>query len=100
MTLERVVRPAGPYTLALCAKHASDATRHVRDGMLTTTLRVGEGVELASARQTLDGRLVLRADSDLRGWLSVEVWPSGFVDVSVGRFWPIDRIVNGKEKDR
>ena len=64
MTLERVVRPAGPYTLALCAKHASDATRHVRDGMLTTTLRVGEGVELASARQTLDGRLLLRADSD------------------------------------
>ena len=43
---------------------------------------------------------VLRADSDPRGWLSVEVWPSGFVDVSVGRFWPIDRIVNGKEKDR
>ena len=43
---------------------------------------------------------VLRADSDPRGWLSVEVWPSGFVDVSVGRFWPIDRIVNGKEKSR
>ncbi|HEY8792848.1 MAG TPA: hypothetical protein VIL96_08200 [Gaiellaceae bacterium] len=64
MTLERVVRPAGPYTLALCAKHASDATRHVRDGTLTTTLRVGERVEVATARQTLDGRLLLRVESE------------------------------------
>lgn len=26
---------------------------------------------------------------------SIEAWPSGFVDVSVGRFWPVDRIVAG-----
>jgi 3-methyladenine DNA glycosylase/8-oxoguanine DNA glycosylase len=64
LTLERVVRPAGPYTLALCAKHASDATRQVRDGTLTTTLRVGERVEIARASQTLDGRLLLRAESE------------------------------------
>ena len=64
MTLERVVRPAGPYTLALCAKHASDATRRVRDGTLTTTLRVGDRVEVATARQTLDGRLLLRVESE------------------------------------
>jgi 3-methyladenine DNA glycosylase/8-oxoguanine DNA glycosylase len=64
LTLERVVRPAGPYTLALCAKHASDATRRVRDGTLTATLRVGESVEIATARQTLDGRLVLSAGSE------------------------------------
>jgi 3-methyladenine DNA glycosylase/8-oxoguanine DNA glycosylase len=64
LTLERVVRPAGPYTLALCAKHASDATRRVRDGTLTTTLRVGERVEVATARQTLDGRLLLRVESE------------------------------------
>ena len=64
MTLERVVRPAGPYTLALCAKRASDATRHVRDGTLTTVLRVGERVEVGTARQTLDGNLVLRAASE------------------------------------
>ena len=38
---------------------------------------------------------VLRSDADPRGWLSVEAWPSGFVDVSVGRFWPVDRIVTG-----
>jgi len=39
---------------------------------------------------------VLRSEGDTRGWLSVEAWPSGFVDVSVGRLWPIDRIVSGK----
>lgn len=64
MTFERVVRPAGPYTLALCTKHASDATRHLRDGTLTTTLRVGSRVEVGSARQTVDGRIVLRAESE------------------------------------
>ena len=64
MTFERVFRPAGPYTLALCTKHVSDATRHVRDGTLTTTLRVGERVEVATARQTLDGSVVLRAASE------------------------------------
>jgi 3-methyladenine DNA glycosylase/8-oxoguanine DNA glycosylase len=64
LTLERVVRPAGPYTLALCTKHSSDATRHLRDGTLTTTLRVGERVEIGSARQTLDGRVVLHAQSE------------------------------------
>ena len=64
MTFERVVRPAGPYTLALCTKHASDATRHLRDGTLTTTLRVDGRVEVGSARQTVDGRVVLRAESE------------------------------------
>jgi 3-methyladenine DNA glycosylase/8-oxoguanine DNA glycosylase len=64
LTLERVVRPAGPYTLALCAKYASDATRHVRDGTLTTTLRVGDRVEVATAKQTLDGRLLLCVESE------------------------------------
>jgi len=64
LTLERVVRPAGPYTLALCTKHASDATRRLRDGTLTTALRVGDRVEVGSARQTVDGRVVLRAQSE------------------------------------
>jgi 3-methyladenine DNA glycosylase/8-oxoguanine DNA glycosylase len=61
--LERVVRPAGPYSLALCIRHLNDATRHVRDGVLTTTLRVGERVELATAQQSVDGRMTLRAQS-------------------------------------
>jgi 3-methyladenine DNA glycosylase/8-oxoguanine DNA glycosylase len=64
LTLERVVRPAGPYALALCTKHASDATRRLRDGSLTTTLRVGERVEVGSASQTVDGRIILHAESE------------------------------------
>jgi 3-methyladenine DNA glycosylase/8-oxoguanine DNA glycosylase len=42
----------------------SDATRRLRDGTLTMTLRVGERVEVGTARQTLDGNLVLRAESE------------------------------------
>ena len=64
MRLERVVRPAGPFSLAQSTKHASDATRYLRDGALTTTLRVGDRVELGSAAQTVDGRIVLRAESE------------------------------------
>jgi 3-methyladenine DNA glycosylase/8-oxoguanine DNA glycosylase len=64
LTFERVVRPAGPYTLALCTRHASDATRHVRDGTLTTALRVGERVEVATASQRVDGSLMLAAASE------------------------------------
>jgi 3-methyladenine DNA glycosylase/8-oxoguanine DNA glycosylase len=64
LRLERVVRPAGPFSLAQSTKHASDATRCLRDGSLTTALRVGERVELGAAEQTVDGRIVLRADSE------------------------------------
>ena len=64
MTFERVVRPAGPFSLAQSLKHASDATRLHRDGTLTTTLRVGDRVEVGSARQLVDGRVVLRAASE------------------------------------
>jgi 3-methyladenine DNA glycosylase/8-oxoguanine DNA glycosylase len=64
LTIERAVRPAGPYALALCMRHATDATRHVRDGTLTTAVRTGDRVELATARQLVDGRVVLRGQSD------------------------------------
>src|SRR5690242_11424007 len=64
LTLERVVRPAGPFSLAQSLKHASDATRYLRDGTLTTTLRVGDRVEVGSVRQLVDGRVVLRAASE------------------------------------
>ena len=64
MTFERVVRPAGPFSLAHSTRHASDATRYLRDGTLTTTLWVGDRVEVGSARQTVDGRVVLRAESE------------------------------------
>jgi 3-methyladenine DNA glycosylase/8-oxoguanine DNA glycosylase len=64
LTYKRVLRPAGPFSLALSTKHASDATRRLRDGVITTTLRLGERVEVGSAEQTVDGRVVLRAQSD------------------------------------
>jgi 3-methyladenine DNA glycosylase/8-oxoguanine DNA glycosylase len=66
LTYERVVRPAGPYSLLLCTRHASDATRSVRDGVLGTTLRVdgGRRVELARAFQRHDGSVVLQAESE------------------------------------
>ena len=35
---------------------------------------------------------VLRCRDDDRAWLSVETWDSGFVEVSAGRLWPVDRI--------
>jgi 3-methyladenine DNA glycosylase/8-oxoguanine DNA glycosylase len=84
LTLERVVRPAGPFSLALSTKHASDATRHLRDGLLTTTLRVGDRVEVGSARQVADGRVVLRAESEegferLRFVLAVDADHSEFL---------------------
>jgi 3-methyladenine DNA glycosylase/8-oxoguanine DNA glycosylase len=64
LTFQRVVRPAGPFSLAQSLKHASDATRHLRDGTLTTALRVGERVEVGSVRQLVDGRVVLKAESE------------------------------------
>jgi hypothetical protein len=43
---------------------------------------------------------VLRSEAAPRAWLSVEAWPSGFVDVSVGRFWPVNRIINKQDPKR
>jgi len=63
VTVERIVRPAGPYSLALTARHAGDATRSMRDGELTAALRIGDRVEIASARQLVDGSVVLRGQS-------------------------------------
>jgi 3-methyladenine DNA glycosylase/8-oxoguanine DNA glycosylase len=48
----------------MCIRHANDATRHVRNGMLTTAVQVADRVEVATAHQLVDGRVVLRAESD------------------------------------
>jgi hypothetical protein len=37
--IERRLAPSGPYSLALSARLASDATRTFRDGVLTAALR-------------------------------------------------------------
>jgi 3-methyladenine DNA glycosylase/8-oxoguanine DNA glycosylase len=56
---EIVVRPRGPYSLALSARLAGDATRRVWDGVVTACC--GEGV--AQARQSPDGTVTIRSES-------------------------------------
>jgi 3-methyladenine DNA glycosylase/8-oxoguanine DNA glycosylase len=56
---EIVVRPRGPYSLELSARLAGDATRRVREGLVTA--RCGGGV--ARAWQSRDGTVTIRSDS-------------------------------------
>jgi 3-methyladenine DNA glycosylase/8-oxoguanine DNA glycosylase len=62
--IESLVRPRGPYSLALSARTMGDATRRFRDGMLATTLEVDGRLERAQAWQAPDGRLVVRTESE------------------------------------
>lgn len=64
MTVELDARPRGPYSLALSARLAGDATRSFRDGVFTAALRTRDGARLASAYQHPDGTLRLRAGSE------------------------------------
>jgi DNA-3-methyladenine glycosylase II len=59
--IERVVRPAGPYSLGLTARRAGDSTRRFHDGALTAVLADGA---LTGARQFPDGSIVLRGETD------------------------------------
>jgi 3-methyladenine DNA glycosylase/8-oxoguanine DNA glycosylase len=54
------VRPRGPYSLALSARGASDATRRFRDGIVNANLPAGRGV----AWQQPDGIVCMRATGD------------------------------------
>ncbi len=63
LVVERVVRPRGPYALALCAQARSDATRAFVDGVLVASLHGPRGPERALARQLPDGSLLLAAES-------------------------------------
>jgi 3-methyladenine DNA glycosylase/8-oxoguanine DNA glycosylase len=56
---EIVVSPRGPYSLALSARLAGDATRRVRDGLVTA--RCSGGV--ARAFQSPDGTVTIRSES-------------------------------------
>lgn len=58
--VELDIRPAGPYSLALSARLAGDATRRFRDGVVTARCAGG----LAHARQSPDGVVTLRASSE------------------------------------
>jgi len=62
--IETVVRPCGPYMLALSARTMGDPTRRLRDGVLVATLEVDGRLEHAQAWQARDGRLVLRTESE------------------------------------
>jgi 3-methyladenine DNA glycosylase/8-oxoguanine DNA glycosylase len=57
--VELNVRPSGPYSLALSARLAGDATRRSREGLVTA--RCGGGV--ARAWQTRDGTVTIRSES-------------------------------------
>jgi 3-methyladenine DNA glycosylase/8-oxoguanine DNA glycosylase len=59
-----IVRPRGPYSLALTARHSSDATRVFRDGVLDALLPAAGRSERAAARQLPDGSLCLAAESE------------------------------------
>jgi len=61
VSVELEVRPSGPYSLALTAMWAGDATRRFRDGVLAGVVPGEDGPEVAAARQRPDGTVVVRA---------------------------------------
>jgi AraC family transcriptional regulator of adaptative response / DNA-3-methyladenine glycosylase II len=62
--VEALVKPRGPYSLALSARTAGDATRTFRDGLLLATFDVSGRIERAGARQQANGQVRLAAESD------------------------------------
>ena len=54
-----MLRPRPPYSLALSARMKSDATRFLRDGVLTVALEAGGAPALARVRQRPDGSLAV-----------------------------------------
>lgn len=62
--IEDVIQPAGPYSLRLSARHGSDATRVVRDGVLTVNIACATGLEQARAWQQPDGAVRVQAASE------------------------------------
>jgi 3-methyladenine DNA glycosylase/8-oxoguanine DNA glycosylase len=73
VSLVQEIQPCGPYSLALTARLAGDATRRFRDGMLEAVVRTGDGFEQTAAVQRPDGTVVLAADTkaglDALRWL-------------------------------
>jgi 3-methyladenine DNA glycosylase/8-oxoguanine DNA glycosylase len=58
------LRPRGPYSLRLSARHGGDATRRVAGGVYTATIGDGAALEQVSAAQLPDGRIRVRAASE------------------------------------
>jgi 3-methyladenine DNA glycosylase/8-oxoguanine DNA glycosylase len=61
--VETTLRPLGPYSLALSARHASDRTRTFRDGVLTCAFEAGGAAALAQVWQSRAGPLSVRLES-------------------------------------
>jgi AraC family transcriptional regulator of adaptative response / DNA-3-methyladenine glycosylase II len=64
LTVQASLRPRGPYDFALTVRGASDATRVVRDGVLTALVHGRGGPERTLAWQTPDGLVHVRAETD------------------------------------
>jgi AraC family transcriptional regulator of adaptative response / DNA-3-methyladenine glycosylase II len=64
VTLTVELTPRGPYSLALSARHASDATRRFAERRLDSLVRVAGGLERTLAWQRPDGTVVIRAESE------------------------------------
>jgi AraC family transcriptional regulator of adaptative response / DNA-3-methyladenine glycosylase II len=84
LTVALAVEPRGPFSLALSARFASDATRTFRDGVFSQLLEVDGRPELARAWQLPDGTIELRAPSAaaaerLRWILALDDDHSGFL---------------------
>jgi 3-methyladenine DNA glycosylase/8-oxoguanine DNA glycosylase len=84
VSFELTVTPRGPYSLALSARTASDATRTFREGLFTQVLAVDGRVETARACQSPGGDVTIRADSAasaerLRWLLALDDDHSGFL---------------------
>jgi 3-methyladenine DNA glycosylase/8-oxoguanine DNA glycosylase len=91
LTVTARIRPAGPFSLALTARGASDATRVWRDGVLRAV--VGDAQALAA--QQRDGTVIVRGPSDeavdrLRWMLAVDDDHSEFL-----RRFKHDRFLRG-----
>jgi 3-methyladenine DNA glycosylase/8-oxoguanine DNA glycosylase len=63
LALETTIVPKPPYSLALSARMKSDATRFLRDGVLTMVFETDEGPALARVRQRTDGSLAVSIDA-------------------------------------
>lgn len=62
MPLETTIVPRPPYSLALSARLAGDATRRFRDGVLAVALEAEGGPVLARVHQRPDGSLAVLVD--------------------------------------
>jgi 3-methyladenine DNA glycosylase/8-oxoguanine DNA glycosylase len=63
VAFETTLRPRPPYSLALSARMKSDATRYLRDGVLTVALEAGGAPALARVRQRPDGSLAVLVET-------------------------------------